>query len=178
MDKNPYQKQINAERIHQRARDYRGRFLNHLAVIERDIALLLTSYFCTEDLSKQKTFFNSIARQMSLQAKRMVLVEIVKEDYPRYWEENSQFLTDLQHLQEFRNKLAHSVVDVSDVALCRPIEQGISFVQWKGGEPITEGEFDDWIVRANMVLGVLNEVKRLLPYKEHPISFSDESRRE
>jgi hypothetical protein len=75
---------------------------------------------------------------------------------------------DLQRLQEFRNKLAHSVVDVSDTALARPFELGVGFVQWKAGEPITEKEFDDWVVRANMVLGTLDEIKMLLPYKERP----------
>jgi len=161
-------KHQTAEQLHERARQFRGRFLNHMAVIERDIAVLLTRYFCTDDSSKQATFFDSIASAMSLNSKRSVLIEIVKKDYPRYWEEHSQFLLDLQRLQEFRNKLAHSVVDVSDAALARPLELGVGFVQWKAGAPITEQEFDDWVVRANMVLGTLDEIKMLLPFKERP----------
>jgi hypothetical protein len=168
MDEASRAKRRAAEQLHERARQFRGRFLNHVAVIERDIALLLTSYFCTDDPSKQAIFFNNIASAMSLNAKRSVLVEIVKKDYPRYWDEHSQFLLDLQRLQEFRNKLAHSVVDVSDTALARPLDLGVGFVQWKKGEPITENEFDDWVVRANMVLGTLDEIKMLLPFKERP----------
>lgn len=166
MDEASRAKHRAAEQLHERARQFRGRFLNHMAVIERSIALLLTYYFCTEDSSKQAIFFGSIASAMSLNAKRSVLIEIVKKDYPRYWDEHSQFLSDLQRLQEFRNKLAHSVVDVSDAALARPLELGVGFVQWKAGEPITETEFDDWVVRANMVLGTLDEIKMLLPFKE------------
>jgi len=168
MDDKSRAKHRAAEQLHERARQFRGRFLNHMAVIERNIALLLTDYFCRDDATKQAIFFDSIASAMTLNAKRSVLTEIVKKDYPRYWDEHSQFLLDLQRLQEFRNKLAHSIVDVSDAALARPPELGVSFVQWKAGEPITEQEFDDWVVRANMVLGTLDEIKMLLPFKERP----------
>jgi len=149
-------KRVNSEAV----------FLNLLAVIERDIALLLTGYFCTEDPLKQELFFDRIACRMSLEQKRILLAEIVKEDYPRYWERNGKFLLDLQQLQELRNKLAHSIVDVSDQALKRPLEEGIGFVQWKGGTPITEQELDQWCARANMLLGTLAEIKSLLPFKE------------
>ena len=156
----------SARRIHERAREFRGRFLNHLAVIERDIALLLTEYFCTEDPLKQELFFDRIACRMSLEQKRVLLAEIVKRDYPRYWDDNGQFLQDLKQLQELRNKLAHSIVDVSNPALERPIDQGVGFVQWNGGVPITEQELDQWCAQANMVSGTLADIKRLLPFKE------------
>ena len=61
--------------------------------------------------------------------KKEILIEIVKADYPRYWEENKEFLNSLQRIQEFRNKLAHSVLDVSDDALERPLEEGVGFIQ-------------------------------------------------
>ena len=168
MDKKYLKKHIAAKKIHEKARCLRGRFLNSVAVIERDIALILTEYFCTEDENKRNLFFNKVAGRFSLNAKKEVLIDMVKNDYPRYWQEHKQFLTDLQHIQEFRNKLAHSVVDVSDEALCRPVEKGVGFVQWKQGEPVTDEEFEDWEVRANTVHSVLTDIKRLLPYKEKP----------
>jgi len=155
-----------AGRLHARAREYRGRFLNHIAVIERDIALLLTEYFCTIDPSKQELFFERIACRMSLEEKRTLLIEIVRRDYPSYWDKHAEFLKDLQELQTFRNKLAHSVLDVSDEALARPLEAGVGFLQWKNGTPIPERELDDWCVRANMVSSTLSSIKMLLPYKE------------
>jgi hypothetical protein len=157
-------------RIHERARELRGRFLNLVAAIEHDIAHMLTEYFCTNDETKRVIFFDRIASAMSLNVKRDVLIEIVKRDYPRYWDEHSQFLQDLQRIQEFRNKLAHSIVDVSDAALARPLEEGIGFVQWNKGKPINDRESDDWEVRANMVISTLEEIKRMLPFKERPIA--------
>ena len=170
MDEKRIEKYKSARRIHEKARVLRGSFLNSVAAIERDIAIILTEYFCTTDECKRALFFRRVAEKLSLQKKKEILIHIVTDDYPRYWEEHKQFLKDLQNIQEFRNKLAHSVVDVSEKALARPIEEGIGFVQWADGEPVTDREFEDWEVRANMVYSTLLEIKRLLPYKEKPIT--------
>ncbi len=170
MDEEYQRKVAAAKKIHEKARYLRGRFLNSVAVIERYITVILTEYFCTEDEFKRDLFFNKVAGKFTLNKKKIILIDIVKNDYPRYWEENKQFLIDLQSIQEFRNKLAHSVVDVSDEALGRSIEEGVGFVQWKKGEPVTDKEFEDWEVRANMVSSVLSGIKRLLPIKQKPIA--------
>ncbi|MCX5806409.1 MAG: hypothetical protein NT010_10145 [Proteobacteria bacterium] len=169
-----YRKKVAAaQKIHERARYLRGRFLNSVAVIERDIAVILTKYFRTQDENKRALFFNKVAERLSLNNKKEILIDIVKNDYPRYWEENKQFLMDLQKIQEVRNKLAHSTVDVSDEALGRPIEEGIGFVQWGEGRPITDTEFEDWELRASMVSSALADIKTLLPFKEKPITHQE-----
>ncbi|SRR6266704_696591 len=166
-----YKKKVaSAKLLHEKARYLRGRFLNYVAVIEHDIAVILTKYFCTEDEEKRALFFTKIAENLSLQRKKEILIEIVRNDYPRYWEEHKQFLNDLKSIQELRNKLAHSILDVSDEALARPLEEGVGFIQWKKGEPITEAEFEDWEMRSNMLSSTLAEIKRLLPFKETPIA--------
>lgn len=166
-----YKKKVRAaEKLHEKARYLRGRFLNSVAVIERDIAAILTEYFCTIDEEKRELFFNKVAEKLSLQKKKEILIEIVKADYPRYWEENKEFLNSLQQIQEFRNKLAHSVLDVSDEALDRPLEEGVGFIQWQKGIPITDEEFQEWEVKANMLCSTLSDIKRLLPYKEKSLA--------
>jgi hypothetical protein len=168
MDEAERKKASAAEKLFLRARDLRGTFLNRVAAIERDVATLLTNYFCTEDESKREIFMAKVIGKMSLEMKRVVLIEIVKKDYPRYWDSHGEFLRDLQDIQEFRNKLAHSVIDMSEAALARPIEEGVGFVQWKDGAPITDKEFENWEVRTNMLMGTLREIRRLLPFKEIP----------
>ncbi len=167
MDNVHMKKIAKTKKIHEKGRELRGRFLNSVAVIERDIAVILTKYFCTTDKSKQELFFLKVAEKMTLDRKKQVLTEIVKNDYPSYWEELKPFLIDLKKIQEFRNKLAHSVLDVSDEALARPIEDGVGLVQWEKGKPITDKEFEEWEVRANMVISTLINIKRLLPFKEN-----------
>jgi hypothetical protein len=141
-----------------------------VAVIERDIAVILTEYFCTSDPEKQELFFRHVVTSPSftLRAKKEVLIRIVKKDYPRYWDDHSEVLKDLDEIMAFRNKLAHSVVDVSASALARPLEKGVGFVDWKDGEPITDEQFQEWEVKANMVSTCLIEIRRLLPFKERP----------
>ena len=164
------EKRAAAEKLHEKARYLRGRFLNSVAVIERDIAAILTEYFCTIDEEKRELFFTKVAEKLSLQKKKEILIEIVKVDYPRYWEEDKEFLISLQDIQEFRNKLAHSVLDVSDEALARPLDEGVGFVQGKKGSPITDKEFQEWEVKVNMLRSTLIDIKRLLPFKESPIA--------
>jgi len=170
MDEAYKQKIVAAEKLHKKARYLRGCFLNSVAVIERDIATILTEYFCTIDEEKRGLFFTKVAEKLSLQKKKEILVEIVKADYPRYWDENREFLNSLQKIQEFRNKLAHSVLDVSDEALARPLEEGVGFIQWQKGTPVTDDEFQDWEVKTNMLRSTLSDIKRLLPFKEKPIT--------
>lgn len=155
-------------RIHERARYLRGRFLTFVAVIEREIAVLLTDYFCTPDPVKREVFFRHVVTSpsFSLRAKREVLFRILQKDYPQYWEENSAVLRRLDEIMAFRNRLAHSVVDVSDTALSRPIERGVGFVDWNRGEPITDEQFQEWEVAATMIGTCLVEIRRLLPFKE------------
>ena len=127
------EKVAKAKKLHEKARYLRGRFLNHVAVIERDIAVILTEYFCTSDENKQGLFFVEVTEKLSLQNKKEILIDIVKNDYPNYWIDNKGILNNLQIIQEFRNKLAHSVIDISDEALARPVEDGVGFVQWRKG---------------------------------------------
>lgn len=154
--------------LHERARHLRGSFLNSVAVIEHKLALLFTDYFCRDDDEKRRLFFERVMKPMSLDRKKKLLVDIVKADYPRYWDEHQEILKNIDKLREFRNALAHSILDVSDEALERPLKEGVGFVQWQKGEPVTEEAFQEYEVMANMVSGALNDIKLMLPYKQLP----------
>lgn len=164
MDDN--EKQAKAMALHEKARYLRGRFLNHVAAIERDIAIILTEYFCVPDDEKREIFFARLTDKLSLENKKSIIFELIKIDYPNYWDENRDILTALNEIQEFRNKLAHSTIDISVEALERPIEEGVSFLHWKKGDPITDLFFEEMEGKANMVLSALSDVKQLLPFKE------------
>lgn len=165
-----FEKQRLAEKIHEKARYFRGRFLNSVAVIERHLALFLTRYVCKTDPFVQELFFRQIAAKLTLENKRAVFLKIVEAHYPEFWNENKNTLEDLKKIMEFRNKLAHSIVDVSDDALRRPAEKGIGFIEWEQGKPITDSEFQDWEVRANDVISCVNTLEHYfsVPGKQLP----------
>jgi hypothetical protein len=156
----------SASLIHEKARQFRGRFLNSMAVIDYELSAILTEYFCRNDDEKRELFSTDIVGRMTFGAKRALITEIVKKDYPRFWDENQSLIKDLEQFQTLRNKLAHSIVDVSESALARPLVDGIGFVQWKNSQPITEQEFDDWDARAATSYGILRDMKQMLQFKE------------
>ena len=84
-----------AKLIHEKARCYRGWFLNSVACIEHDIAHILTEYFCTSDPEKRKIFYDDIVTRgfFSLNRKKDILMKIVQADYPLYWEKNQKVLS-------------------------------------------------------------------------------------
>ena len=55
-----FDKRKAISKIHAQAREMRGEFLNDIACIERDIALILTDYFCTSCKDKRKIFYIQI----------------------------------------------------------------------------------------------------------------------
>jgi hypothetical protein len=46
----------------------------------------------------------------------------------------------------------------------------VGFIQWQKGNPITDDEFQEWEVKANMLSSTLSDIKSLLPFKEKPIA--------
>ena len=170
MDVTDHDQKIEAaQKLHEEAQQIRGRIVNSVAVIERDIAIILTDYFCAQDDAKKELFYSKVAEKLSLQKKKAILLDIIKRDYPKYWSDENHILKHIQSIQEFRNKLAHSVVDVSDEALSRPIKEGVGFIQWNKGKPISAEEFQEMNVKINMVLSALTDIKRLLPFIEGPL---------
>jgi len=159
-------KYLKVKEIHEKARQHRGRFLNSVACIESKISRILTVYFCADNKEKQELFFETMLIVLSLEQKKALLIKIIKKDYPRFYKENQRILKDLDNVQTFRNKLAHSVIDLSDDALKRPAIDGVGFMQYEKGKPITEKEFQDWIVKTNMISSCLIDVFALLPFVE------------
>ncbi|AHF94058.1 hypothetical protein OPIT5_04105 [Opitutaceae bacterium TAV5] len=132
---------------------------------------LLAEYFCPNDGGKRTLLYDEILTTnfFGLERKKQLFRAIVKIDYPSYWEENKETLVAFDDVQRFRNKLAHSRVDVSEEALARPLEQGVGFTDWKNSEPVTEAQFQDMIAKVNMIISCILEIKRLLPFKERKL---------
>lgn len=169
------EKHSAARVIHARAKEMRGSFLNQVACIERKMATILTAYFCRDCPQKRKLFFDGIvtASFFGLRAKKSILVRIMKQDYPGYWdreEEAFKAFNAFDDVADFRNRLAHCTLDVSEVALKRPVDDGISFINRDDCSPITDRDFNDFEVKANMIYSCLHDIERLLPYKEVPLT--------
>ena len=161
---NEYEKCNSVRELHDKAIEFRGVFLNRVACIEKKVSEIISEYFFVHDDDKKTLFFKKVMPMINLGKKKDILIQIVKTDYPQYWKEYESTFYDIQKISEFRNALAHSVIDTSPEALEYSIEKGVSFVQWNDGEPITDEEFNDWLVRATMLSGSLCDIERILPF--------------
>jgi hypothetical protein len=154
-----------AQRMHSYVRDWRGRILNSMAVIERDTALLISSYFCKEE--KKYFFFSEVAIShfFSLRSKINILRKILKKDYQFCLDQNPDFFKEIERVMEFRNLIAHAPIDVSDEALNRDPKEGVGFVSYSDGvksiKVFNEADFNE----MNGIMGnVSSELATLMRF--------------
>ena len=143
-----------ARAIHAKARHFRGLLINHVAVIERELAEVIEAY-------EHRNGPLNVPAPRSLEQKRVLVTTLLKEQYPSFLQREGCYLQDLQKIQQFRNKPAHSCVDVSPTALSRAMDHGIGFAEWNDGAPVTDEDMDAWCARAMMVSSTLWCARRL-----------------
>jgi len=164
------QKVALAKRMHAYARDWRGRVLNTAAVIERDIALIIAHYFCTDE--KKLFFFSEVATShfFSFRSKIMILKKILKKDYQFFLENCPNLLGNLEKVKNYRNVIAHSTLDVTDDALKRKPEKGIGFIRYQDGSRsvnvLSEIDFNEWNGVMGNVSSDLSTLKMILGIDE------------
>ncbi len=169
-----------AQEIHEKAKQFRGHFINSVAVIEQEIALILTEYYSRTDVPEEYKKVLRDARKCKFQKldkNTNALLKIIKNYYLNYWDRYCCILEDIDKIRVFRNKIAHSPVDISEDALNRPIQEGVGFIEWNKGKPLSEADFQDWNARTNMIVGTLRDIKRVLPFKEISIIENDNSKK-
>jgi Mg2+ and Co2+ transporter CorA len=147
---------LACKKIHEKANSFRGLFLNRVAVIEEKISTMLTNMLPLED--KRRPF-----AKRPLEKKRQILFKKIQDDYSWYWNENKRHLEPLEEIIKFRNKLAHSVLDVTEQTLERPIADGVGFAGWERGKPVTDAYFNETIVKTTMIISCLSDIGKFLP---------------
>ncbi len=172
-------KYVFAQKYHEAAREIRGRYVNSVAVLETEMARFITGYFCVDDY-RRDLFFSEVAtgQAMMLNAKIKLLTKILKRDYQGYLENHPDLLKQFDSVRDYRNQLAHATLDVSDEQLTKPEVDGIGFVYYKDGQRqvhfVSLADAEEKQVEINMLLGNLNELQSLLPYR-YPRKQIDEA---
>jgi hypothetical protein len=160
------EKRRSAEKLHAYVREWRGDVLNHVAVIEKEIAAIISHYFCEEE--RRSFFYSEVATAefFTYRNKVSILKRLLKKDYDFFWVGHSYLTKELGEIGEFRNILAHATIDVSDEALSRQPKDGVGFVSFSDGERVvrvfTEADFNDWGGRMGTVSGDIEDLIRIL----------------
>ena len=145
----------------------RGTLLNTVAVLDAQIAEIISHYFCNVE-HRRALFMSDIATAQffSLRMKEAVLKKIVKLECGFYLERNPGLFKEFEAIRNFRNDLAHAIIDVSEEALIRGPTESIGFVSFKDGKEhtrrVTPAEADSYNARAGMLLGNLKEIALIL----------------
>jgi hypothetical protein len=128
-------KMREATRIHTAASEIRGRILNAAAVVDLLISKLLAGYFSQYE-SKYSLLLSDVftAHYMGLRTKSNLLKKIVKMEFQDYLKHYPNAFEDLDELMNFRNKLAHATIDVTESALNNGPDIKVGFVFFQDGE--------------------------------------------
>lgn len=92
--------------------DIRGTFLDQSIMIERLIDDIIAKHFCAEE-EKRILLFSLITSRFSFQSRIMALKTVLECCYPQLFEKHRNTIKNLQQIREFRNKIAHSMIDSS-----------------------------------------------------------------
>jgi hypothetical protein len=168
-----------AQLLHEHARQVRGRYLNSAAVLELEIARLITAYFC-DNSARRDFFFSEVATGQSLMfaAKIRLLTKILKRDFHPYLDGHPLLLGQLDSARKYRNDLAHATLDVSDAALGKTDVDRIGLVFFRDGEKqvrfVTLAESEERQLEINTLISYARELQMLLqlPYPGHSIDDS------
>lgn len=167
-----------AQLLHEHARQVRGRYLNSAAVLELEIARLITAYFC-EDSARRDFFFSEVATGQALMfaAKIKLLTKILKRDFKLYLEGHPQLLRQLDDARKYRNDLAHATLDVTDASLDKKEVDGVGLVFFRDGEQqvrfVSLAESEDRQAEINMLISAARELQILLPLPYRGRSLDD-----
>ena len=153
-------------KLHEAVRQIRGRLLNHVAVIDVEIGLILASYFCSSEAKRDRLMSDVFSDpSYGLRRKSALLKRIVESNFADILRDYEEQFSKFGKLRKFRNVLAHSMIDVSEGAH-RSSEHQVGFVTFRNAERqvrvVTFREAEDYEVIANDFSGWLRGIASLL----------------
>lgn len=153
------------KRLHEKAMRIRGRFINTMTFLDRKISKILADYFCSNCEDKRNIFLNKIvgAEFFTLTKKINILKHILKSDYPDYYKKNKECFNFSKEVVDFRNTLAHSILEISSETLEK---QEVRFIGIDSITIVDELIFNDRELQARALFSRIEEMERLLPFKE------------
>ncbi len=112
---------------------YRGKVIDITIILEMLLAQILSKYF-TNDEEKEITINSFVFDRMQLSSKFNLLKKILKIKHIKVWKKYQKDLKEIGELIEFRNNLAHSVLDSSEVYIESLKEKGINLAKTNKGD--------------------------------------------
>jgi len=90
---------------------YRGRVIDITIFVEMSLATVLSKYFSEKNQKKEAQLNAYVFDRMPLSQKLMLLKNVLKDSYPELASKYSTDLAEIGRLVEFRNNIAHSMLN-------------------------------------------------------------------
>jgi hypothetical protein len=146
---------IALSKVHALASRIRGDFMGQAIGIDLLIVDILTQYF-TPDKERRMLLQSEVFSTSSFSKNINVLKAVVKYSFALFNENNPNVLSELDELRNFRNKLAHALLDLSDGWMAQGHTDRIRLTSFKRGKPehsiVTIEESNKALGKASVVL--------------------------
>ena len=153
---------------------YRGKVIDITIILEMLLAQILSKYF-TNDEEMEKSLNSFVFDRMQLSSKFNLLKKILKIKHIKVWNKYQKDLKEIGELIEFRNNLAHSILDSSNEYIESLKEKGTNFIETNKGdleeiqigylqdedfrhEKITKKQVDDFYTNCYAKIELLEEI--------------------
>lgn len=93
---------------------YRGKAIDVMIFLEMSLSQILSNYFVEDNTSKASLLNSFVFDRMMLSAKFNLFKRILKTKHETVWKEYHQEVKEIGELLEFRNNLAHSMLNSSE----------------------------------------------------------------
>jgi len=161
---------------------FRGKVIDITVFMEMVIAQILSKYFTANE--RKESLLNSfVFDRMQLSVKFNLIKKIVKVSHPKLWKKYQRDLKEIESLIEFRNNLAHSMLDSSEDYITSLLEKtkdialggkgNIEEIQvgfYKNGdfkyEEITQRQIDEYYTKCSKKIGILQQLSKELNGEE------------
>ena len=122
-------------RVFEQAKNVRGLFLEQAIFIENLIGDIIAGHFCPEE-NRRRLLFSLIIndRNFTFSSKIKILKQLLKLRYPELGEKYPEVIKELKKVMEFRNKVAHRMLDSSEQFLAKKLTDRIQLVYFKDGQ--------------------------------------------
>ncbi|GAH13880.1 unnamed protein product, partial [marine sediment metagenome] len=115
------------------SKEIRGRFLDQAIPIEMLIDDIISWHFCPED-TRQSLFFSLVSPKLTFSNKIKILETILQIYYPDLVKKHQNLIKEINKIRDFRNRIAHSLLDASDEFLEKGYNDRIRLVFYRNGE--------------------------------------------
>lgn len=145
--------------------EIRAPFLEQAIAIDRLVADIISQHFCPNE-EKRNLFFSLITNgtTITFSASINMLKTLLKVCYPDLDDKHSELIRELEKIRDFRNRIAHSMLDTSDEYLEKGYTDRIRLVFHRDGEQkhqiITKDEIRKRLAACTKVVYALIDIQK------------------